>query len=331
MATSNSTFNDNKSKETRARPTDGGVRLGGGDSGGKQKIFIAAGAAAILIVAIVVIVGLSGKEQAVSAPVGCQRDTDCDNGGFCAKGGCIVLMSSEHRGLWRDAIAAQNAPGSTWRADKEAGERMVADTLCPLPLKAVPEPKLDRIRIEAVARFIEVGCDRLRVHQQQKVKGEVWVDVIRFELDPLASADPSTACGTENVSGLRMTEGALGKPAADVLLQTAVPAGKSVSAGISFLGPSPEIGADGQATLRLPLLPSSQPGIRQHTIVAFPLGTDIFSISGPKPARQKLIKGYVLYDFNHAESPSVAVFEYRCNANSTHGLDLTGEPLQVMP
>lgn len=329
MVAGNNDFSDNKFNANRTEST-GGVRLGGGDSGGKQKIWIAAGAAAVTIVGILLFWALSGEDAPVPALDGCQSDADCDNGGFCGGGGCIVLMSSEHRGIWRDAIAAQAAPGSTWKADKDAVEGLAAETVCPVPLKAVPEPQIERMRVEAVARVIEIGCDRLRVHQYQKVKGEVWVDVLRFELDPLSTADPTGACGTENAAGLRMTKGVLGKPAADVLLQTAVPAGKSVTAGIAFSGPAPEADANGHATLRLPLLPPSMPGTAEHSIVAFPIGTDIFSVSGPKPARQKLIKGYVLYDFVHAESPATTVFEYKCNKNSPHPPDLTGEPLQIL-
>ncbi len=308
-----------------------GVRLGASDSGNKRKlIIVGAGALAVLaLIVTVVILFSTGNEVKAPPPVGCQRDADCSDGRFCARGGCIVLMSSEHRGIWLDAIKAQTAPGNTWRADKEVGVLLGAETICPLPSAAVPNPRINRMTVLADVHVLEVGDTDIRVHLHRQVQGEVWVDALRFDLSAYPPLDSPEFCGTENVVGIRAPKGASAHPRADILLKSAAPAGKPVAAGISYKTAAPSSNTDGRTVLKVAIEAPRLPGTAEHTMVAFPLGTDIDTISGPKPARQKLVKGFVLYDFVHTSSPTTAAFTYKINKDLAASLDVSSESLQI--
>ena len=304
-----------------------GVRLGGAGGGGRSTfVFIGIGAAALIVIGVLWAV-LSKEPEPVpaAAQVGCQSDAECDGGRFCAAGGCIVLLSSEHRGIWRDDIAAQKAPGKNWQPAAEPGDRFLPESVCPLPERTMPEAKPAKIRVEKEARVVEVGEKGIVEHFQQKVRGSIWVDVIPLLVGE-AGEELTDICGTEGAAGVRCRE-TTGGPVLDVLLKNAVPAEKSVVAGVSFRTASPPVDAEGTATLSVLLAPPRFVGTSRHTAVVFPLGTEIFSISGPAPSRQKLLKGYVLYDFIHGATPSTVTFSYRPPVESVPPAVLVSEPL----
>ena len=306
-----------------------GVRLGGGGTGGGGRspwIFIGVGAAVVPAVVVILWAVLCKETGPARTLDGCQSDAACDSGRFCAAGGCIVLLSSEHRGIWRDEIAAQRAPSGNWQPVSEPGDRLLSENVCPLPTRTMPEARSDKIRVEKSARVVEVSADGIVEHFQQKVRGSIWVDVVPFPVGEAGSAAFVHICGTEGTSGVRRRETKTG-PILDVLLKSAVPAEKSVVAGVSFRTAAPPPDENGVSTLLIRPAPPRFAGMQQHTAVVFPLGTEVLSVSGPMPSRQKLLNGHVLYDFTHSANTASVALTYRLRPRAVPPVKLTTEPL----
>jgi hypothetical protein len=310
--------------------TAGGVRLGSSSSGPNRKLLLGVVGTAAAVVALVVIVLVARPNSKSDEPVsaGCRSDLDCSDGRFCAEGGCIVLLSSEHRGLWSDDIAAQKAKNSTWHPAVEVGERLPGSPVCPLPERAVPEPPVEKIQLLRVVDVVEVRKEIIVHHRYLKAKCAVWLDALRLEFTKARSVDPASVCGAPNTAGIRITDEQGGGTMIDLLLKNAAPTGKETVAGISFKQPLSAPGSGGERTLTVDLPAPNTPKDGARTLVAFPLGTDILLISGPLPTREKLLNGYVIYDFSHSNRLETAIFRYKISAAAAgSSVDITTESL----
>jgi hypothetical protein len=307
----------------------GGVRLGSSSRGNGRKLVIGIGAAAAIALSVVIVL-IVRTHNTSHAPIsiGCRNDSDCSDGRFCAKGGCIVLLPSEHRGIWRDDIEAQQADASSWRPTSEVGEHLPGNSVCPVPESTVPTPPVDKTRLLSVVYVFEVNRREIIHHRYLKATSAVWLDALRFEFRKIDSLNPALICGSPNAAGIKIESEPNEGVGIDLMLKNAVPSGKAAIAGVSFRQNATPPDSMGEQTLSVELAAPNMSMGRAHTIVAFPLGTEILSIAGNTPTREKLLKGYVIYDFFHGDHLETATFRYKIGAAvSDRPLDVTTESL----
>jgi hypothetical protein len=212
--------------------------------------------------------------------------------------------------LWRDALQAQLDGGVGWAVEKQFGEALVAETVCPAPLGDVPPPQLDRMTLRARIHVFEMAPERIVHHQYQKAVGSVWLDVLRFSFSTVKTISPSAVCAPPNVSRVRF--GNDGKhPFADVALLAAAPAGKEISAGLALLSPAVAPDKEGFSQFTIDLAPRTVPGMKLVSVVTFPLGSDVVAIDGLAPDEQRLLSGYMAYYFVHTNQRRSVQFRYR--------------------
>jgi hypothetical protein len=300
----------------------------GGGGGGRvpwKTIAIALGGAVVIAVVVAVVL-LPGEEDQREQVRGCRSDDDCRAGSVCLARGCLILLSSEHQGIWRDDVGAQLDAGASWKPRPRFGKKLSKASQCPAPAGKFDKPDMSRTVPEVKITVYELADDGMRLHKQMAAKGEVWLDALRFWMPPGLTIDANKICASSKVDQIAAGKGRWrGKTASfvDVSLKQAAPAGRLTEATVTAETPLPEADAEGVRTLALGLDPVFDEQASEHTVVALPLGSDVLSLQGPPPTGQRLLTGYVAYYWEHGERPSELAFKFRLPKASGKVLDVS--------
>lgn len=302
------------------------VRMGGSSGGAPWKpIAIAVGVA--LVVAVVTAVVLWPDEtEETGRERGCRGDDDCKPGSICLSRGCLILLSSEHAGIWRDDVQAQLDAGVAWKPHPKFGKKVVEASACPAAVGKVDKPDESRTVPVLGITVFELASDSMRVHKQLAAKGEVWLDSLRFWMPPGVAVDPHKTCASPGVDQIAVGRGRWrGKTAhrVDVSLKQAAPAGRVAEAMVVAETALPEADVEGVRTLAVGLDPVFDEQAGEHTIVALPFGADLLSIQGPPPTGQRLLTGYVAYYWDHGDRPSELAVRFRLPPSTGKLLDVS--------
>jgi hypothetical protein len=302
----------------------------GGKSKPKIPFLLYGGIAAAVIVAIVVFLIVTSKSGDVEEETGCRSDQDCSGGRMCASGGCIIMLASEHRGLWQEDIKLQNIPsdgGPEWAPHKTAGERLPATSVCPVPRKKVSTPNEGKTLALANATVHVFDSEEITVFGYRRAKSEVWIDSLRIWFPGQETISTTTPiCGSRDVAAVKSGQGQhLGKKSfyINTSLKKAAPAGAATSAAVSFKRPIGPADPEGYRTSSLFLAPAIGGDTRYYSVIILPLGTDIISIKGPPPAQQRLSRGYFSYYWEHDASMNDVTIRYRVPENTSLSIDFS--------
>ena len=279
----------------------------------------------VVVVVVVTIILLRPDEPGQDKTRRCESNSDCSRASMCAAGGCLVMLSSEHLGMWRDDIRAQLDAGVPWHPLSAFGEKITPTPICPAKPGKIASPDKKHTTPKVAVTVYEIDVDRIKIHKQQKVQGTMWLDSIRFwfpgkktlstsDMCVSASAD-RVAIAPKSVHGYQGTQ-------IDVSLRQSVPVGAVASAALTASTDLPKEGALEARTLSIPLPPIAGPDAIARTVIAFPLGADLLSIEGPPPLRQRLLTGYVAYYWTHGDSQSDVTVVFRVPATKMGNLDL---------
>jgi hypothetical protein len=302
------------------------VRLGGGGGGPPWKV-IGVGVGGALVVAVVLAIVLwPDQDGAPAASRGCRSDDECKPGSACLAGGCLILLSSEHPGIWHDDVAAQVDAGPAWKPHAAFGEKVLAASRCPARTGAVEKPDESRTTPVLKITVFELVEDGLRVHRQLAAKGQLWLDALRFWFPSGVAIAPERICVSSGVDHVAVGEERWrGKTAGfvDVALERAAPAGRVAVAAVSVHAPLPAADAEGVRTLALGLDKVFDEQMAEHTIVALPLGSDVLALQGPPPTSQRLLRGFVAYYWEHGDRASELALRFRLGPSADRVLDVT--------
>jgi hypothetical protein len=109
----------------------------------------------------------------------------------------------------------------------------------------------------------------------------------------------------------------------DATLTQTVPVGAVSSAAVAVCQTLAPPDAEGGRMLSFSLPSVFGGDIRRHTVVAFPLGADINSLTGPPPKQQRLLRGFVAYYWEHKPRASRVSINYKLPDKENPKLDLT--------
>lgn len=290
------------------------VRMGGGGGGVPWKpIAIVLGAAVVIALVVAVVLWPDDPDDQKQAR-GCRSDEDCRAGSVCLARGCLILLSSEHQGMWRDDVGSQLDAGASWKPRPKFGKKVAKTSQCPAPVGEFDKPDMSRTVPEVKITVYELADDAMRVHRQMAAKGEVWLDALRFWFPPGLVVDAKKCCASQAVDQIAVGKGRWrGKTAhfIDVSLKQAAPAGRLTEAAVTAEIALPAADAEGVRTLALGLDPVFDEQASEHTVVALPLGSDVLSLQGPPPTGQRLLTGYVAYYWDHGDRPSEMAVKFR--------------------
>ncbi|MFO8070838.1 MAG: hypothetical protein R6V85_03090 [Polyangia bacterium] len=260
----------------------------------------------------------------------CGRNERCPPNAICAAGGCLILLSSEYRELWKEDVAAQLDAGVSWQPHATFGERHIATPHCPAKIGEVDPPDEGVLQPVAEVRLVWFDEESMHLHEQIRTKGSMWFDEIRFWLPPGLNVDSASTCASKEVTRISIGKGGKKKkqaPYVDASLVQAAPVGKIAKAAVSVETEAPEADGEGYRLLVLHLEPTRGEEAEAHTVVAFPLGSDLIAIEGPPPARQRLLNGYAAYYWRHGDEQSEIALRFRLPEAVVTELD----PTQISP
>jgi len=303
------------------------VRMGGGGGGGLPWKPIAAVIGAAIVAAVVAAVLLWPEEEGgAEGPRGCRSDDDCRAGSVCLARGCVILLSSEHQGIWRDDVQAQLDAGVSWKPRPKFGKKVTPASQCPAAQGKVEKP--DESRTVPVVRItvFELAHDGMRVHEQMGAKGEVWLDGLRFWMPPGLKVEPGKTCASPAVDRIAVGTGSWRGQSAqyiDASLKQAAPAGRVTEATVMAGTALPAADAEGVRTVALALDPVFDEQASEHTVVALPLGSDVLALQGPPPTGQRLLSGFLAYYWEHGDRPSELAIKFRLPPTTGQVLDVT--------
>ena len=282
----------------------------------------------ILVVVVVVIVTtvlLRPDESGTDKARRCESNSDCARGSMCAAGGCLVMLSSEHLGMWHDDIMAQLDAGAPWHPLSAFGEKIAPTPICPAKKGKVTSPDKKHTTPKAAVTVYEIDVDRLKVHKQQKVQGTMWLDSIRFWFPgekTLSAADLCVSASVDKVALTSKTVNGYRGTRIDTSLRQSVPVGAVAAATLTAMNDLPKEDELEARTLSFPLAPIAGREAIARTVIALPLGADLLSIEGPPPIRQRLLTGYVAYYWTHGDSQSDVTIVFRVPDTKMGKLDL---------
>ncbi len=280
---------------------------------------------AVVVVVIVVIVMLRHDEPTADKAHRCESNGDCARGSMCAAGGCLVMLSDEHLGMWRDDIMAQIDAGVPWRPLSAFGEKIAPTPICPATEGKVTSPDKKHTTPKVAVTVYEVDLDWIKVHKQQKVQGTMWLDSIRFWFPgkkTLQTTDLCVSASVDRVALARKTAHGYQGTRVDTSLRQSVPVGAVAAATLTARSDLPEEKKDGMRTLSFPLPPVTGREAIARTVLAVPLGADLSSIEGPPPIKQRLLTGYVAYYWTHGDTQSDVTVVFRVPRTKMGNLDL---------
>jgi hypothetical protein len=308
------------------------VRIGNQPARNNRMLLIGGGVALVVVVLVVVIVAAtSGSEEgeADAQEEGCRSDADCQPGSLCAAGGCLILGPTATPLVWREDIRAQFDPdaGARWQPRSTFGEKLLVADNCPAPLGQVDEPELRATVPVVKATVYEVQPDKLVVHKHARVKADIWIDGHRFWFPEVPKLDPGQICTASEVAKIAVGKGRFqGRPSpyVDAAFTRAAPAGVVASAAVSVTTALPTADAEGVRTLAFRLYPVLALDARYHSVITFPLGSDVLAIEGPPPSMQRLFRGHLAYYWEHTKIISDLNVRFRPAAGVRERLDYAG-------
>lgn len=301
------------------------VRMGSPRAGLPWKV-IAIGVAIALVVATVAFLMVPASEQDADRRPGCDTDDDCKPGTSCIARGCLIMLSAESPDLWREDVRDQLDPAVPWQPRSKFGEKLQLADRCPAPAGKGIKPDESRVSRVLKVTVYEVDAEHLRIHQQVKAKGDLWLDALRLWFPTVGELSPKQICVSPEVDSVSIGQGRWrGKSArrVDLLLKRAVPAGTITGAAINIESPLPPASPEGLRTLELGLDPVFESAAAEHTVFAVPLGAYVTTIDGPPPTDQRLLSGYVAYYWEHGKSGSEVAVRFQVPAKTTRRLELT--------
>ncbi len=303
------------------------LRMGTGPRGKSKKPILLGAVGAVLAIAVIATIltlFTSSEEEIVSK--GCKNDSECGDGRICAEGGCIILHSSQHAGLWHDDLSAQADAGVAWNPHPTYGEKLMASDICPAKSREVDTPDEGQTEQLAEATVHEVGSGEVLTHKFVRFKGNVWIGSLRFWCPGLSTINPEKVCASDKVAEISVGKKTrAGKPMSyvDATLSQTVPVGSISSAAIAIHSDLPRENDLGLRDLAFPLPAVLADDMRRHTVATFPLGTDVIAISGPPPTQQRLLQGHVAYYWEHKDRPSNVSIRFRAKEGASAPLDVT--------
>jgi hypothetical protein len=189
----------------------------------------------------------------------------------------------------------------------------------------VDAPK-GRSIIPVVKAFVyEVLPDRINLHRHVRVKADIWIDSYRFWFPEVSRIDPKDLCSADVVAKVKLGKGRFqGKqtPFVDAAFARAAPAGVVASAAVSVRADLPAPDPDGVRSFSFRLQPVLALDARYHTVITFPLGSDVLGMEGPPPTMQRLFRGHLAYYWEHAKTMSEVTVRFRPAARVREELDL---------
>ncbi len=279
----------------------------------------------VVVVVIVMIILLRNGESKTDKARGCESNGDCTPGSMCAAGGCLVMLSDENMGMWHDDIMAQIDAGVPWRPLSAFGEKITPTPICPAKQGKVTSPDKKHTTPKVAVTVYEIDVDRIKIHKQKKVQGTMWLDSIRFWFPgkkTLSTTDLCVSASVDRVALASKTAHGYQGTRVDASLRQSIPVGAVASAALTARSDLPKEKKDGMRTLSFPLPPVTGREAIARTVLAVPLGTDLLSIEGPPPIRQRLLTGYVAYYWTHGDSQSDVTVVFRVPATKMGNLDL---------
>lgn len=267
----------------------------------------------------------SSEEKVPVTRSGCATDSDCQHGTMCAAGGCIILLSSENRRIWREDIAAQRDAGAPWEPAPAFGKKILEAVNC--PLRKGDFRKTDYKHVVPVARvnLYEVEAEGLFIHKMITAKGDMWLESLRLSFPGWAKLQKDKICGSESLDSYFTGGGKDGKPGGSdvhVSFKQAIPVGGEatvlVKAGVKL----PPRDGEGFRTMTMELEGLAEKEESGSTVLAIPLGGSLVSIEGPPPAKQRLLTGNVAYYWDHEKEPGEVTVRFKVPDFSTGVLDL---------
>lgn len=316
-------------------PIGDNVRMGGGKRGwplDPRKLprwILILGASGFVVVVIVVAVAiLASSEEKREKQTGCRSNSDCGGGFVCAAGGCAVLIPTEDPDVWFDDVSRQldtDPEAPKWKLSPAYGEKLRPTVTCPAPRKPVDPVEEGKILPLRTVRVFDLGDGPMTVYRYLKSRGSIWVGALRFWLEDKWEPDPKTLCVSRDIafvesgSGLNM---GVEKAYIDGNLERAVPADVEAAGAISYRALPPPADGEGVRTLSFDLNPVFLPEARSHTVVAIPLGSEVFDIVGAAPTQQRLFSQYIAYYWEHLKAKSKVEFRFRLATNSRAKLNI---------
>jgi hypothetical protein len=304
------------------------VRMGGSKGIGVAKL--AAFLSLAAFVGVAVFVGMAivspGAEAPAEKKAACSSDAECGPGRMCAAGGCIILLSSEHAGMWRDDIAAQLDPAAAWRPTSHFGEKIIPAGACALREGEVRESDAKHVLPLIRISIYEIGPEGMVLHKMMRSKGDMWIESLRFRFPDGLRPGPSSLCASDSIDRFRLVGEGEGSPAGqivDVSLKQSVPVGGIAAGSVAVSGELPAAGADGVRSLDLPLDALEETETAGHTVLAFPLGSSVVSMEGPPPSKQRLLDGYLAYYWSHEKEASEVTVRFKVASRAAKRLDLS--------
>ena len=293
------------------------VRMGPQPSVSKTKYMVAFGIlAAALLVAMILTSVISVPKDVVEEPKGegCSSDDDCGPGRICAHKGCIILISSEVAEVWHQQLSAQINVKEAWKPDETFGEKVIAPKNCPAMKGKVGRPQMRKTTPVVGVSIYELVPGRVRIYKHMRVKGDVWIDSLRFWLPGFVKIDPLSVCASAEVDRISIgsaTFKGMKSSYIDTSLVKAAPAGAVAAAAVSATRKQKQLKPDGAYSWKLNLDAVAVKNARYHSVVAIPLGADVTAIKGPPPTQQRLFLGFVAYYWEHDKSTSSVEITYR--------------------
>jgi hypothetical protein len=295
----------------------------------RSKWWIAVVAATLAVAGSVTLALLLGPPEKPAAPPrgsGCETSDDCPGHAVCAARGCLPLLPAEFRTMWEDDLASQLDPAVPWKPPSFFGEKLLPCEVCPAPAASVPPPDENHLQHLVKTTVFDLGGEGIRIHRQQRVKGTMWFESVRFWLPPgLGGAGaPDALCVSAGVVAALTGRGKWrGRETTyvDLSLPQAVPVGQEARAALTVgFDPLPA-DEEGRRALELKFDPVFD-GAVERTAVALPLGCEVVALEGTPPTRQRLLTGYVAYIWEHGEAPGEATVRFRPSANPGRVLDI---------
>jgi len=233
---------------------------------------------------------------------GCNANEECSNGRICAGGGCIILLSDENVDMWNADLAAQLRPdpgGPAWQPRPAYGLKLLPVGDC----GGAPSPELKIEQQGAIstikkANVFYVSPSDMQMFQQVDAQSNMWMSSLTFRLPKIMVQPPNVFCHGREVNAFRVTPSPLDMQV-DVSLSQSVPVGAVAHAALLVKRPLPERGVDGSASIEFDLSPVLLGASEEVTALVLPIGTDILSLRGAQPDKQRLLHGHIAYYWKH--------------------------------
>ncbi len=116
----------------------------------------------------------SDDKPRVEKKAGCQEDAACKPGSMCAAGGCLIMLSSEHQGIWRDDIAAQLNSAVSWKPASTFGQKIVHADECPISEGEVRKSDYKHVVPLVRVNLYEFDDSKFSLHKLLRAKGPRW-------------------------------------------------------------------------------------------------------------------------------------------------------------